>query len=158
MNCVLFTKTLKEILENGKRYLKSQGILSVQKSGNHDHTFTRIKLWSFGRRVSEATFQCQAVKFVKMRIVLVKWWHTSHVLGHHTVQQISWRTTSWAKTREVRSEKRQVLQTAEMSPSRCWYIVLLCFFSHRNVLSVWRDIGYAVSRVWSGIEAVNTWS
>ena len=44
MNCVLFTKmdkvfglkkkNIKKILENGKKYWKSQGILSVQKSGN----------------------------------------------------------------------------------------------------------------------------
>ena len=44
MNCVLFAKmdqvfskenkTLKKILENWKKYWKSQGILSVRKSGN----------------------------------------------------------------------------------------------------------------------------
>ena len=44
MNCVLFAKmdqvfslrnkTLKKYWKNGKRYWKSQGILSVQKSGN----------------------------------------------------------------------------------------------------------------------------
>ena len=44
MNCVLFAKiyqvfsvkkyNIKKILENGKKYWKSQGILSVQKSGN----------------------------------------------------------------------------------------------------------------------------
>ena len=46
MNCVLFAKmdqvfSLKKtehekILENGKKYWKSQGILSVQRSGNPD--------------------------------------------------------------------------------------------------------------------------
>ena len=46
MNCVLFAnmdqvfskenKTLKKILENWKKYWKSQGILSVRKSGNPD--------------------------------------------------------------------------------------------------------------------------
>ena len=47
MNCVLFAKVdqvfskenkkLKKILENwGKKHGKSQGILSVRKSGNHD--------------------------------------------------------------------------------------------------------------------------
>ena len=44
MNCVLFAEMdqvfslkiidIKKILENGKKYWKSQGILSVQKSGN----------------------------------------------------------------------------------------------------------------------------
>ena len=44
MNCVLFAKmdkvfskenkTLKKILEIGKKYWKNQGILSVRKSGN----------------------------------------------------------------------------------------------------------------------------
>ena len=44
MNCVLFAKmdqvfslkklSIKKILENGKKYWKSQGILSVRKSGN----------------------------------------------------------------------------------------------------------------------------
>ena len=46
MNCALFAKmdqisvkkkqNIKKILENGKRYWQSQGILSVQKSGNPD--------------------------------------------------------------------------------------------------------------------------
>ena len=46
MNCVLFAEMdqvfslkiidIKKILENGKKYWKSQGILSVQKSGNPD--------------------------------------------------------------------------------------------------------------------------
>ena len=46
MNCVLFAKmdqvfslkklNIKKILENGKKYWKSQGILSVQKSWNPD--------------------------------------------------------------------------------------------------------------------------
>ena len=45
MNCVLFpemdkvlvykSKTFKKYWKNGKQYWKSQGILSVQKSGNH---------------------------------------------------------------------------------------------------------------------------
>ena len=53
MNCVLFAKmdqvfslkinqNIKTKLENGKNYLKSQGILSVRKNGNHVYvTWTR---------------------------------------------------------------------------------------------------------------------
>ena len=58
MNCVLFakmdqvfskeSKTLKKYWKIGKKYWKSQGILSVRKSGNHDPVETSPEVQNRG--------------------------------------------------------------------------------------------------------------
>ena len=59
MNCILFAKmdqvfskenkTLKKYWKIGEKYWKSQGILSVRKSGNpdEDHTFSQTRIFCF---------------------------------------------------------------------------------------------------------------
>ena len=69
MNCVLFAisfqfkkknnKTLKDTGENGEKYWKSQGILSVGKSGNHERKDDKIGIAPVSK--SDVFFVCDRV-------------------------------------------------------------------------------------------------
>ena len=77
MNCVLFAEMdqvfslkiidIKKILENGKKYWKSQGILSVQKSGNPvlSADFFTSKYWTaiVKSSVTNRSFFCTFYSF-----------------------------------------------------------------------------------------------